>query len=132
MSQQTLHLTRNTVYQGSQSPKAKLTLGSTLISLFLIHLLISSSLFLILYPIKASCLLSHFAILWNLGNRDCLLHELLNKVFASPELSSFFFFLIFIYLFGCTESLVQHAGSSLPRVGSLVAAFKLLVAACEV
>lgn len=47
--------------------------------LFLKHFLLFSSLSHLLYPAKASCLLPHFAILWALATRDCLLHEVLNK-----------------------------------------------------
>ena len=44
--------------------------------LSLVHFLF----FIILYPIKASCLPAHDEVLWTLANGDCLLHEVLNKV----------------------------------------------------
>ena len=61
------HETRNTVHPVSQSPNAKPTLGSILISLFLLNpskfdivalatKIVSVFLFHILYPINASCL----------------------------------------------------------------------------
>lgn len=52
-------------------------------SLFLIHFLFFSSLSLILYSIKTSCLLSPFAFIWICGNRDFLFHEVLNKPFLN-------------------------------------------------
>ena len=44
--------------------------------LSLVHFLF----FIILYPIKASCLPAHDEVLGTLANGDCLLHEVLNKV----------------------------------------------------
>lgn len=82
-------LTRNAVYPVSQSPNTKPTLGSILISLFLLTLNkvdlrppgnqifpIVSFLFFILYPIKAFCLMPCFAIL----PKDNLFHEVLQIV----------------------------------------------------
>ena len=76
-------------YLVSQFPKAKLTLGSILISLFLLTLnkvdlwppgnqifSLVSFLFFILYPIKAFCLMLCFAIL----PKDNLFHEVLQIV----------------------------------------------------
>lgn len=83
MSLETLHFASNTVYPVSRSPKAKPNLGSMLTSLFLIHFLFFSSLFLILYPLKASCPPPHCAVLWTLGNGDCLLHAALNKMYIT-------------------------------------------------
>ena len=60
--------------------------GSLLTCFFLIHLIFFSSLLLFLYPIKASFLLPHFAILWTLESGDCLLHLVLK--FVSHKLSS--------------------------------------------
>lgn len=77
-----LHLSRSIVYAVSQSPNAKLTLDSIdylfPLFLFIYYFFLPCSLFF--YPIKVSCLLLHCAILWTLGNGDCLLHEMLKFV----------------------------------------------------
>lgn len=76
-----LPLTRNTAYLIRQSPDAKPTLQSICpISLFLMHLLFLTSLFLTLCLIKASYLPFHLVVLWILGNGHSLLQEVLNKV----------------------------------------------------
>lgn len=83
------HLTRSAVYPVSQSPNTKPTLGSVLISLFLLTLnkvdlwppgnqifSLVSFLFFILYHIKGFCLMLCFAIL----PKDNLFHEVLQIV----------------------------------------------------
>lgn len=45
------------------------------------------SLFLILHPVKASCLLPYSAVLWILGNGDCPLREVLNKIILCHQQS---------------------------------------------
>lgn len=74
---------------GKVLPDQKLSLSSQLIHkrqlwahcLFPVSYSLSlSSFFLILYPLKVSCLLPRFAVLWTLGNGDCSRQEVLNQL----------------------------------------------------
>lgn len=59
----------------------------------------SSFLLFFLYPIKASCPLPRCAVLWILESEDCLLHEVLKSLYASPTSS----LIILIHMKDCFE-----------------------------
>lgn len=80
-------------YPVNQSPNAtKPTLGSILTSLYLTHLLFFLSLFLTLYPTKASCFPLYLVALWTVGKEDSPLHDVLNHSLVSSKSSSFVIF----------------------------------------
>lgn len=81
------HLARNAVYPVNQSPFTKPTLGSILISLFLIQFLFFSLWSLLLYPIKSSCLPPSVPVSGSLEtDTSCFIRCSINFIYLSPKL----------------------------------------------
>lgn len=89
-----LHLSRNTVYSVRQSPDVNLTLDLLILSkvdyvVLTIYFVSVSSLFFLLYPVKASWLLPHFAG----SQKETISWNVKESFRVSPKLSLLNFFL---------------------------------------